>query len=84
MMQTFEDLDTVTDRANAGLQTLAAQPEVNSEKLAAVGFCYGGKVVLDLARSGAPLKATATFHGTLTLRLLLKRQHSRRGIGSTW
>ncbi len=64
-MQTFEDLDTVTDRANAGLQTLAAQPEVNSEKLAAVGFCYGGKVVLDLARSGAPLKATATFHGTL-------------------
>ncbi|MEI1413327.1 dienelactone hydrolase family protein, partial [Pseudomonas aeruginosa] len=54
-----------TDRANAGLQTLAAQPEVNSEKLAAVGFCYGGKVVLDLARSGAPLKATATFHGTL-------------------
>ncbi|WP_407511225.1 dienelactone hydrolase family protein [Acinetobacter baumannii] len=65
MMQTFEDLDTVTDRANSGLQTLAAQPEVNSEKLAAVGFCYGGKVVLDLARSGAPLKATATFHGTL-------------------
>lgn len=33
MMQTFEELDTVTDRANAGLQTLAAQPEVNSEKL---------------------------------------------------
>ena len=32
MMQTFEELDTVTDRANAGLQTLAAQPEVNSEK----------------------------------------------------
>ncbi|TDH86544.1 dienelactone hydrolase family protein, partial [Acinetobacter baumannii] len=32
-MQTLEDLDTVTDRANAGLQTLSAQPEVNSEKL---------------------------------------------------
>ncbi len=42
-MQTFEDLDTVTDRANAGLQTLAAQPEVNSEKLAAVGFAMVAK-----------------------------------------
>lgn len=64
-MQTFEELDTVTDRANAALHTLAAQPEVNSEKLAAIGFCYGGKVVLDLARSGAPLKAVVTFHATL-------------------
>ena len=43
MMQTFEDLDTVTDRANAGLQTLAAQPEVNSEELAAVGFAMVAK-----------------------------------------
>ncbi|MDH1705357.1 dienelactone hydrolase family protein [Acinetobacter johnsonii] len=65
MMQTFADADTIVNRAQAGLDTLAAQPEVNSTQLAAIGFCYGGKVVLDLARSGAPLKAVATFHATL-------------------
>ena len=65
MMQTFADADTIVNRAKAGLDTLAAQPEVNAEQLAAIGFCYGGKVVLDLARSGAPLKAVATFHATL-------------------
>ncbi|HRM50734.1 MAG TPA: dienelactone hydrolase family protein [Acinetobacter johnsonii] len=65
MMQTFADTDTIVNRAQAGLDTLAAQPEVNPTQLAAIGFCYGGKVVLDLARSGAPLKAVATFHATL-------------------
>lgn len=65
MMQTFADADTIVNRAKAGLDTLAAQPEVNADQLAAIGFCYGGKVVLDLARSGAALKAVATFHATL-------------------
>lgn len=66
MMQTFQDPDTIVTRASAGLSTLANQPEINADKLAAIGFCYGGKVVLDLARSGAALKAVATFHGNLT------------------
>ena len=66
MMQTFQDPNTVVDRALAGLDVLAAQAEVDATDLAAIGFCYGGKVVLDLARSGAPLKAVASFHGNLT------------------
>lgn len=66
MMQTFEDPDTIVNRAKAALDTLAAQDEVNPEKLAAIGFCYGGKVALDLARSNAPLKAVATFHASLS------------------
>lgn len=66
MMQTFEDPDTIVNRAAAGLQVLAEQAEVNPEKLAAIGFCYGGKVVLDLARSNAPLQAVATFHANLS------------------
>ena len=66
MTQTFQDPETIVTRAFAGLKTLAEQPEVNADKLAAVGFCYGGKVVLDLARCGAPLKAVITFHGTLS------------------
>ncbi|MCK8641417.1 dienelactone hydrolase family protein [Acinetobacter schindleri] len=66
MMQTFEDPDTIVNRATAALNTLAAQDEVDSDKLAAIGFCYGGKVALDLARSNAPLQAVATFHANLS------------------
>lgn len=66
MMQTFEDPDTIVNRAKAALNTLAAQEEVDANKLAAIGFCYGGKVVLDLARSNAPLQAVATFHANLS------------------
>lgn len=66
MMQTFDDPDTIVNRATAALNTLAAQDEVDANKLAAIGFCYGGKVVLDLARSNAPLQAVATFHANLS------------------
>ncbi|WP_111828168.1 MULTISPECIES: dienelactone hydrolase family protein [Acinetobacter] len=66
MNQTFEHADTIVDRAQAGLAALAAQPEVKADQLAAVGFCYGGKVVLDLARAGADIKAVATFHAILS------------------
>ena len=66
MMQTFEDPDTIVNRATAALNTLAAQDEVDADKLAAIGFCYGGKVMLDLARSGADLQAVVTFHANLS------------------
>lgn len=62
MTQTFQNENTIVERATAGLNTLAAQSEVDASRLAAIGFCYGGKVVLDLARTGAALKAVATFH----------------------
>lgn len=65
MTQTFENPETIVERATAALQTLAAQTEVDATKLAAIGFCYGGKVALDLARSGADIKAVATFHAAL-------------------
>ncbi|WP_180175552.1 dienelactone hydrolase family protein [Acinetobacter sp. YH12025] len=65
MMQTFDHADTIVTRASAALTTLAQQSEVNTAKLGAIGFCFGGKVVLDLARSGAALDAVVTFHATL-------------------
>jgi dienelactone hydrolase len=40
-------------------------PEVDTDKLAAIGFCFGGLCVLDLARSGLDIRAVASFHGTL-------------------
>ena len=66
MIQTFNDPNTLVTRSSAALETLAAQDEVNPNTLGAIGFCYGGKVILDLARSGAPLQAVVTFHANLS------------------
>ena len=56
-------------RGRAALATLAALPEVDASRMAAIGFCFGGSVVLELARDGADLKAAVSFHGVLTTRM---------------
>jgi dienelactone hydrolase len=53
-------------RAGAALDVLLAHPHVDAARLAAVGFCFGGMAVLELARSGAPLRAVVGFHADLT------------------
>ena len=52
-------------RARAALAALASQPQVDAGKLCAIGFCFGGSVVLELARDGTDLKAVVSFHGVL-------------------
>jgi len=52
-------------RAQAAFDQLRNNPRVNTAKLAAIGYCFGGAGALDLARSGAPLVDTVTFHGSL-------------------
>lgn len=47
------------------LSTLKAQPEVDAARTAAIGFCFGGLCVLDLARSGADVAGVVSFHGLL-------------------
>ena len=56
-------------RGRAALATLAALPQVDAGRLAAIGFCFGGSVVLELAREGADLKAVVSFHGVLTTKM---------------
>ncbi len=51
--------------ANAGLAVLRDQPMVDSGRLAAVGYCFGGTMALELARSGADLKAVVGLHSGL-------------------
>jgi dienelactone hydrolase len=55
----------IAARFNAALAMLKKQPQVDGEKIAAIGYCFGGGVVLNMARAGADLDAVATFHGAL-------------------
>ena len=48
------------------LGAAAAEAPIDRSRLAAIGFCFGGAAVLDLARSGAPAKAVVAFHGDLS------------------
>lgn len=52
-------------RARAGLDKLASLPQVDSSRLAAIGYCMGGTFALELARDGAPLRGVVSFHGGL-------------------
>jgi dienelactone hydrolase len=52
-------------RLQRGLEILKAQPGVDIKKIAAVGYCFGGTGVLELARTGADIKAAVSFHGGL-------------------
>jgi len=52
-------------RFEAARALLAADPRVDASKIAAIGYCFGGAVVLNMARAGEPLAAVASFHGML-------------------
>jgi dienelactone hydrolase len=56
---------TLRARGRAALAALAALPQVDTSRLGAIGFCFGGSVVLELARDGADLAAVISFHGVL-------------------
>jgi dienelactone hydrolase len=52
-------------RANAGLAELKKNSRVDSKRIAAIGYCFGGTTVIELARSGAALNGVVSFHGGL-------------------
>jgi dienelactone hydrolase len=59
------DLVTLRRRANAALDLLQAHPSVDARRVAAIGFCFGGTAVLELARSGADIACVVGFHAGL-------------------
>ena len=66
MTEMLQDRDLVRRRMLHVLDLVRDLPEVDSDRVAAVGFCFGGLCVLDLARSGAEVRGVASFHGVLT------------------
>lgn len=60
-----EHQDEVRARFKAALELLRAQDSTDTERIAAIGYCFGGGVVLDMARSGADIDGVVSFHGSL-------------------
>ncbi len=68
-----KDLATERARFQAALLQLQKAPQVDASKIAAIGYCFGGGVVLDMARLGEDLAAVATFHGALQSKVPTKK-----------
>jgi len=59
------DRELFRARLMAGLEVLKNDPNTNPDKIAAIGYCFGGTGVLELARSGADIAGVVSFHGGL-------------------
>ena len=59
------DRTLLRKRINAALDEMKKQKLVNTSKIAAIGYCFGGMCALELGRSGADIKGIVSFHGTL-------------------
>jgi dienelactone hydrolase len=65
MNEVVQNLEVGRARFEAAHQLLKSHQTVNAEKTAAIGYCFGGGVVLHMARMGSDLKVVASFHGSL-------------------
>src|ERR1044072_1459476 len=63
----MKDPPSMESRFKAAQQQLTKHATVNPQRIGAVGYCFGGAVVLNMARSGADLAAVAGFHASLGL-----------------
>jgi len=62
----MKDFAVAKARFLAGMELLRQQPTVDPTEIAAIGYCLGGGIVLNMARQGAALKGVASFHGSLS------------------
>lgn len=62
----MENREKLLTRIKAAFDTVKQLPSVSKQKIAAIGFCFGGLCALDLARSGANIQAAIAFHALFT------------------
>ncbi len=80
MAEAQKDPAALTARFHAALEHLKQDPHVDAEQIAAIGYCFGGSVVLDQARSGADLDGVVSFHGMLATKTPAERGKVRAKI----
>ncbi|NKB47512.1 MAG: prolyl oligopeptidase family serine peptidase [Legionellales bacterium] len=65
MQPLLEDRSLIMQRWQAAITSLASLPQANTQKIAAIGFCFGGLCALDLARHTDTIRGVVSFHGLL-------------------
>jgi dienelactone hydrolase/uncharacterized protein YndB with AHSA1/START domain len=60
-----KNFDSAKERFVAALEELKNHPATDRERIAAIGYCFGGNIVLNMARSGIDLDGVVSFHGSL-------------------
>lgn len=78
MKPLLDDRALLARRIGAALSAARALPQVDGHRIAALGFCFGGLCVLDLARSGADVRGVISMHGLLKPHNLPKQRISAR------
>lgn len=63
----MQNIDVAKARFDAAMTVLKADPHVNADEIAAIGYCFGGSVVLTMANLGEDLDAVAAFHSGVQL-----------------
>lgn len=61
----YQDPQLAYERLGAALHKIREYKQTDNKNIAAIGYCFGGAVVLNSAKLGAPLKGVVSFHGTL-------------------
>jgi dienelactone hydrolase len=72
--------DVARRRITCALDALRSRPEVDSNRIAVVGFCFGGSVAMELARSGADIRSATCFHGSLATPLPARLETLRASV----
>jgi len=67
MMSVMSNMESATARFEEAVKTLKSNSNVDAEKIAAIGYCFGGSVALTMANSGMDLAGVAAFHSGLQL-----------------
>ena len=65
--EVMKNFPVAKERFLAALEFLKKQPTVDPANIAAIGYCFGGGVVLNVARQGVDIKGVASFHGSLAV-----------------
>lgn len=65
MLPLFEDRRLLQERIGKAVEIFSNLPHVDKDRIVAIGFCFGGLTVLELLRSGAPVRGIVSFHGLL-------------------
>ncbi|OEK00703.1 dienelactone hydrolase [Roseivirga sp. 4D4] len=67
MSQTFANMDEAKARFEKAIEVLQNHPDVDPDKIGAIGYCFGGSVILSMANAGYDLDAVAAFHAGVRL-----------------